>query len=212
MLKEIIFAISASAIAIAALAWLAKKIVSHFLSKDIEAYKAKLEAGSEMEIEKLRNSLRQIAYEHEVVFSHLHKQRMDAILELHSELLEIKNAVEKVVTPHQGPEFHQVRHENARSAAAKAIAFYKLFEKKKLFLDEKLAAEMDAFVTELYRFNWKFTVEMNMATTPDPISRYGSEFDIWDKNWGRFEKEMKPVLSSLENQFRLLLGVSAGEK
>ena len=54
MLKEIIIAISTSGIAIAALAWLAKKIVSHFLSKDIEAYKVKLEAESEVEIEKLR--------------------------------------------------------------------------------------------------------------------------------------------------------------
>ena len=44
MLKEIVFAISASGIAMATLAWLAKNIVSHFLSKDIEAYKSKLAA------------------------------------------------------------------------------------------------------------------------------------------------------------------------
>lgn len=207
MIKELIYAISASGIAMTVLGFLTKMIVSQVLSKDIEAYKIKLKAASEVEIEKLRNSLRQIAYEHEVVFSHLHKQRMDAILELHSELVEIKNAVEKVVTLHQGPEFHQVRHENAKSAAAKAVAFYKLFERKKLFLGENLSAEMDAFVTELYRFNLIFTHEMDMATTPDPNSRYGNEFEVWKKNWKSFEKELKPALRSLENQFRLLFGV-----
>ena len=212
MLKEIIFAISASGFATAALAWLAKKIVSHFLSKDIEAYKVKIEAESAVEIERLRNSLRQIAYEHEVVFSHLHKQRMDAILELHSELLEIKNAIEKVVTPRQGAEFHQMRHENDKSVAAKVVAFYKLFERRKLFLDEEIATEMDAFVAELYRFNQKFNFEMDMATTPDLGSRYGSEFEVWDKNWQAFEEKLKPVLCSLESQFRLLLGVIAQNK
>ena len=211
MFKELIFAISASGIAMTVLGFLAKTIVSHVLSKNVEAYKAKLKAESEVEVEKLRNSLRQIAYEHEVVFSQLHMQRMDAILELHSELLEIENAVENVVTPHQGAEFHQVRHENAKSAAVKAIAFYKLFERKKLFLDETLSAKMDAFVTELYRFNLKFTLEMNMATTSDPSSRYGNEFEVWDKNWKSFEGQLKPVLRSLENQFRLLLGVNAGK-
>jgi hypothetical protein len=209
MFNELIFAISASGVAMAILGFLARTIVTHFLSKDIEAYKTKLEAESEVEIEKLRNSLRQIAYEHEVVFSHLHKQRMDAILELYYELVEIKNAVEKVVTPHQGTEFHKVRHENAQIAATKAVEFYKMFEKKKLFLDEKLATEMDVFVTELYQFNWVFTVEMDMATSPDPNSRYGTESDVWMNNWKTFEKKFKPVLNSLESQFRLLLGVKA---
>ena len=95
-------------------AWLAKTIVSHFLSKDVAAYKEKISAQSEIEIEKLKNSLQQTAYEHEVVFGHLHKQRLEAILELHSKLLDIKNAVERVVTPHQGPEFHEDRHKNGR--------------------------------------------------------------------------------------------------
>jgi hypothetical protein len=110
----LIYAISASGIAIAALAWLAKTIVSHFLAKDVAAYKEKISAQSEIEVERLKNSLRQMAYEHEVVFGHLHKQRLEAILELHSKLLDIKDAVERVITPHQGPEFHEDRHKNGR--------------------------------------------------------------------------------------------------
>jgi hypothetical protein len=83
MLKEIVSAFSATmlttiftnGIAIAALAWLAKKIISVWLSKDIEAHKARLQADSAVEIEKLRNSLHQMAYEHDVVFSRLHEQK-----------------------------------------------------------------------------------------------------------------------------------------
>jgi hypothetical protein len=216
MLNEIIQAFSStigtvltSGIAIAALAWLAKKIIALYLSKDIAAYKAKLDADSAIVIEKLRNSLSQIAYEHQVVFGHLHEKRMGAIQDLHSELIDIKRAVEKVVSPFQGPEFHKVRHENASNALTKATQFYELFDKRKLFLDEKLAGQMDAFVRELYKLVLKFNTEMNLATSPDPSMKYGSYIEVWSKTWESFENQFVPILGSLESQFRILLGVGA---
>jgi len=208
MLKEIIYAISASGIAIAALAWLAKAIISHFLSKDVETFKAKIQAESGIEIKKLKSALNQTAYEHEVVFGHLHKQRLEAILEIHAALLDIKSAVERVVTLHQGPNFHEDRITNGRIAEEKARNFYPLFERKKLFLDEKLAAEIDALVVKFFQLALRFNIEMNLATLPIPHERHDTASNVWMANWNSFDKELTPIMRSLENQFRTLLGVS----
>jgi hypothetical protein len=212
MLKEIIFAISASGIAIAALAWLAKAIVLHFLSKDVETFKAKIQAESEIEIEKLKSALNQTAYEHEVVFGHLHKQRLEAILQIHAALLDVKSAVERVVTLHQGPNFHEDRITNGRIAEEKARDFYPLFEQKKLFLDEKLAEEIDALVVKFFQLTIRFNVEMTLATSPITHERHETASNVWTANWNAFEKELKPIMRSLENQFRSLLGVSPSQK
>ena len=212
MLKEIIFAISASGIAIAALAWLAKAIVLHFLSKDVETFKAKIQAESEIEIEKLKSALNQTAYEHEVVFGHLHKQRLEAILQIHAALLDVKSAVERVVTLHQGPIFHEDSITNGRIAEEKARDFYPLFEQKKLFLDEKLAEEIDALVVKFFQLTIRFNVEMTLATSPITHERHETASNVWTANWNAFEKELKPIMRSLENQFRSLLGVSPSQK
>lgn len=132
-------------------------------------------------------------------------QGMKNILDMHSKLVDIKNAVQSVVTLSQGPDFHRVRHENAMIALIKLLEFNKLLEKRKIFLDERLAEETAVYVTKLYRLVWKFTKEMNLAASPDPRTKYGSEIEVWTRHCNLFEKELVPVWQSVERQLRRLV-------
>ncbi len=210
MWKDILIAIVTSASAFTALSWAAKALVTHLLSKDLEIYKIRLKAESDRELESLKNALQRTAFEHQVVFARLHEERAVAIRNLHSQMLDLFHAVEGAVTPSQGPEFYEKRVEQAKHAASLAVEFRGSFERQKLYLSQDLSDQISQFVIELYQFNLRFKLEMDLALSPDPQEKYGEEHEVWLKAWKSFVGRFKPFLSGLEAEFRLLLGSQSG--
>ena len=86
-MKEIIPILGTGAVIIAAVAWLAKQLISQFLSRDIESYKDRIERESRTEIEKLKWELNRTAYEHQTMFSELHTRRAEVIYKMHENLI-----------------------------------------------------------------------------------------------------------------------------
>jgi hypothetical protein len=72
-----------------AAAWLIKAVFTSKLARDTEAFKARLKADAEAEIEKLRYSLQRIAVEHQVRFSKLHERRAEVIADLYKSLVTV---------------------------------------------------------------------------------------------------------------------------
>jgi hypothetical protein len=68
-------------------AWLIKTALMSKLSQETEAFKARLKADADVEIERLKSSLQKIAVEHQVRFSKLHSERAEAIAELYKRLV-----------------------------------------------------------------------------------------------------------------------------
>lgn len=200
MLKEILTVVGSSAVAICAVAWLAKSIITHWLSKDVDLQKAKLKSVADMELERLR-----------VRFSHLHEKRLDAIATLHVQLVDLFDSVESNVTPHQGPGFHERRVERVKIFEILTADFLRNFKKQRLYLSKTLCDRLFGFVTELNRFNQTFQTEMNLASSPIPRERHGNEQDVWIKSWTSFNEKFPPVLDALETEFRRLLGVMEKE-
>ena len=52
MYEEIIKLLGGTAIIVAAVAWLIRSLIVHFLSKDVEKYKEQLRAANDLELEK----------------------------------------------------------------------------------------------------------------------------------------------------------------
>jgi len=69
-------------------AWLIRTVLKDRLAPDAEEFKAKLKADGDMEIEKLKNSLQMVAFEHQVRFSKLHETRAEVIADLYKRLVE----------------------------------------------------------------------------------------------------------------------------
>ena len=67
-----------------AVAYLLKSIINHGLTRDIETFKARLQADATAEAEKLKHSLEKIAVEHQVRFASLHTTRAEVIAEIYS--------------------------------------------------------------------------------------------------------------------------------
>jgi len=67
--------LGSTAIACAAIIFIIRTFWSQLLSRDLDGFKAKLENRSTVEIERLRNDLKRVAFEHETRYAKLHEKR-----------------------------------------------------------------------------------------------------------------------------------------
>ncbi|MCF8792768.1 hypothetical protein ABQF08_22020 [Xanthomonas campestris pv. campestris] len=86
--QTIILAVTGNALALAVLGWLAKSLISSFLSKDLERHRAALTAANQTATERLRHELSLVAQERNIVFSSLHQRRADAIAGIYERIVE----------------------------------------------------------------------------------------------------------------------------
>jgi hypothetical protein len=107
-ISEMIVAISASvggsAVLLCVIGFLSRSILAHFLSKDIETFKANLQIESQREITKLKSSLELIAFEHQVRFSRLHEKRGEIIATLYGKIDKLYNVVYEFIGSYPGTE------------------------------------------------------------------------------------------------------------
>ena len=70
-----------------ALSWLARTLVSYFLSKDVEKYKASLRTETDIELERLRAQLQIENFRRQIRFSKLHEKQAEVLAQLYSLIL-----------------------------------------------------------------------------------------------------------------------------
>ena len=75
MLETFLQVIVGSTISAGIVAYLSKSLLSLWLSKDLEAHKARLQSESAREIERLKADLARTNAEHQVRFSRLHEKQ-----------------------------------------------------------------------------------------------------------------------------------------
>ena len=81
--------VGGGAVILAAVAWLIRTVITDRLARDAEAFKTRLKADADVEIERLKNSLQMTALEHEVRFSKLHERRAEVIAEVYKRLVQL---------------------------------------------------------------------------------------------------------------------------
>ena len=94
MTEEVVKFLGGTALVLAAVGWLVRSLIGHFLSKDVESFKHRLQSESTVELERLRHSLRLVASEHEKQIHLLQERRAEVIAELYARLIEFLGAAE----------------------------------------------------------------------------------------------------------------------
>src|SRR6266498_2439015 len=77
-------------------------VITKKLATDAEAFKTRIQADANLEIERLKGSLQILATEHQVRFTKLHEKRAEIIADLYK----------KLVTLHRSGEFFVITREN----------------------------------------------------------------------------------------------------
>jgi hypothetical protein len=199
--RELIEHLGSVAILIGALAWLAKSITAHFLSRDIEAYKERLSAASAREIEHVRSQLQIMAKEHEIRFSKLHEKRAEVVMDLYLLLDELRayRLLMGILLEH-GRQVDRHVDEGVELSAK----LFNFFKRNKLYLSSELAERLEELINKLGEPLSKYAVlkeyaskvdEGVLAELPRAIEALGGELN-----------ELHRAVNAVEKEFRMLLG------
>lgn len=198
IIKEIITVLGTGAVIIAAVTWLAKQVFSQFLNRDIESYKGRIDRESKTEIEKLRWELNKTAYEHQTMFSELHKKRADVLFEMHENLihmlswcqtLPLKDIIKKETSEKVVQNLNKLLYDGKN--------YHKIHQ---IYLPEALATEMDGAFNKVFQLVQIFDSKIKSKGQVD--EHEGRE------EFERIQGIIGPLRDSLQKQFRSLLGVT----
>lgn len=167
----------------AALVWGPKKWIEIFFEKQIIKAKAEIE---------------RFGVEHQIMFSHLHKQRAESLERCY---LLLQNVLRKGADYTSVLETQEMGDKQARrSAAVEALRTADEYVcSKVIYLPESLADRVNALLKRASReiVGFRFSVD-----TEDP--RY-VDHQAWARIWENFTNELPETLKEIEREFRCLL-------
>ncbi len=206
---EIILAsIGGTAALVTALGFLAKSIVVHLLSRDIEKFKIELKSEKDAEIQRLSFQLKTLTEDHQIRYERLHQRRDEAIAGLYSRIVEFHRALQTYLG-------HAVILGKERSEPSKrrlwaAVDGLKEYaEINRIYFRAGLANHVDKLTDAAD----KPTSLLMAVIDSESVSLDSNEvFEAWSAANETLSNEGMAIRREIENEFRGLLGVSDDEK
>lgn len=141
---ELLKQLGQSAIVVGALAWLAQKIIRHWLDKDITIFKENLKAEATRQLEDHKSQLR----DEELVFSQIREKRVLIIGELYRLMLRATSAVEYHVKMQDHWPDEDTRQRKLDQVQKQVREFRDYFDQHQIWLDEETREKVQEFLEE----------------------------------------------------------------
>lgn len=202
---ELLKTLGTTAIVVGAAAWLTKSVITHFLSRKIEAYKIEMKGESDKKIEEVKSRLQIMAQERQIIFGRLHEKRAEIVAESYTLIHEVHSKAVGL-----GADiFHgglRAPKERAKEVFDDCRKFNDFFEQRRIYFSEEVCTMTDGFV--------ELIGETNAA-----VSRAPDNLDFSNKDSQEAYRQMADLMDRLpqikkliEKDFRTLLGVIAPDE
>jgi len=204
ILLTVFAGIGGSAMILAIVAWLVKTTITAWIARDAEAFKTRLKANGDIEIEKLKNSLGMVAIEHEVRFSKMHEKRGEVIEALYKKLTHVFwHGQRFVLTSENNPsDYQKEEFAKMRNELTETFTF---IEEHRIYLPESVCALVDKHLGQVRRTVFAAGV---YGRIENPNERtYQQSNDAFEKAYANFETDIPAARKTLETAFRQMIGV-----
>jgi DNA-directed RNA polymerase subunit F len=185
---EIILAsIGGTAVLFTAVGWLVKSIISQFLEKDLERFKADLARS---------------AYEHQITFGKLHEKRAEIIADLYAKIVALQNSVEVFVRNVIGVT-PKKNEENLKTIWKAADSFKDCYRKNKIYFSEDVCELIEDLNTNLSSPVSELSMHLEMLGNSDQIELV---YQAWEKAEQKISDKAEIIRREIETEFRKILG------
>jgi hypothetical protein len=204
MYKEVLFALGGNVALLAAVSWLIKSMLTHFLSKDIEIYKQTLKAASDKAL-----------IEHDTVFRSLHAKRADVIASLHSQLVEVSTCMNSINNNLQDQKRKEVSLEISAEGFNQLMKCFSTcwdyFSKNKLYLSLELSDNIASLLINCMTIAALATVtqEQDLSSMPFDLQDTLQNLDKTDipEMSSKITADFNAAITEIENAFRTIVGI-----
>ena len=200
-LNEIIKFLGGIALILAAIGWLVRSLIMHFLSKDIEAYKEKLNSQTQVKMEQLKSELSIAAQIQQIKFSRLHEKQAEAIEVLYKDV-ERSDQLSKLMIGNFAMDCPlKEKIEGSKKIAEEYLEINARFYGFRLYLSENVCNLFMSYRLFAFEPAMKLMDEIPFAEKEKFIQDYLS-------NVKGMTAVLEQLKSSLETEFHYLLGVT----
>jgi hypothetical protein len=205
--QSLLVAVGGNAALLAVIAYLGRSLIGQFLTKDVEEFKVKLKAESDIAIERLRAELHRTSMEHQVRFSRLHDERAVVLARLHKLLVAAVQKVQSFASFGELPG-EPDKLQKYDTAMMAITNYFGYFDRHRIYLPADLCDALEALAHKLRVPTGKFGFYVRMK---DPTGTAKAEMHrAWDAAWQSAEDDVPVLRAAIENEMRKLLGVLPG--
>lgn len=202
VMQQVITIIGSSGLCIAALTFLAKSLMTHLLSKDLDEHKLKLDFQSQTELERLRSELTIQLVEHEVRFKRLDEKMADHLSQIYGRLqIFFKSVADCVVFVSEGEEPHISREYKIPLTASKEFWDYFLFNQ--VYVHPKLSQNIKSFANELDKILNQFIA----GAKAEKEEHYTVTGNLWLQAINDLDLKAEPLFNELISEIQIKLGI-----
>jgi hypothetical protein len=190
-----------------AAAWLMRTVISAGLAREADAFKMKLKADADTEIERLKSALQIAAVEHQVRFSKLHERRATVIENLYGRLVEAhKNARHFALA--EGYSGDKQKQDDAYVKIEREMdELYDFIETHRIYLPDQFCVELEALLRTMRGQIVAVSIYGSVGDNPTP-QVLEERLATFREAYKTFDEVGVPALKrSLEHEFRKILGV-----
>jgi len=209
-MKDFVQLVLPSGLAVAAVAYLAKRLVTHWLDKDVQTFKNKLEATAAQETEKLKAELQLEMRKQEFAYSRMHERRAQLMADLYGQLVETHGLVCFTVE-HTIARAHSDEAKKGRARWKEADASLSktrdLFNKNRILLSDDVCDDLARCLNE-YRTVLSMCEPRLDKPTPTFETDKISNFKANAQMAGYINELAEVVQRKLCSEFRVVLGVA----
>ncbi len=202
VLTTLVATVGGGGVLLAAAAWLTKAIISDELARDTEAFKVRLKADADAEIERLKGSLQIQNLEHQVRFSKLHERRAEVIAEVYARLATVFRQGRLFVI--SGGWVKEGQKANFAKIDQTMQEFVSFVEKNRIYIPLAACGLLDNITRTMH----KAVIEVGVwggIEYPNAKTQAESK-DVLTRVFEAFEKDIPEAKQALDREFRAILG------
>lgn len=200
---------------VAAITWLAKTIISHLLSKDIDNHKANLDKETKLyeqqlkaqfdskieQIEQLKSELQIRVKENEIRFTKLHEKRVEIISDFYRKLEEIlsKTLLLTLKLERDSAKDYII---HARELWVECGQVSEFFQKNKLYFSKNLAEKIESFLSIISEPSKAYVFSRISKAQDKDIVKFLNE-------WSKKGRDARRIRELIEDEFRETLGIES---
>lgn len=205
---EFVFSfIGGSAFLLGAVAWIIKSLVSQFLAKDLDNYKAQIQFNNQIELTKIKSEIEKISFEHQIVFSRLHEKRAEILADLYASIVELYE-LSTLFVRYAIFEEKDSRKDKLKELRNAVIKFRNIYEPNMIFFTETVCAKIKKLDKELSAPVSKLVHHLEIYEQNDDI---GPVRQAWEDGQAQIEQIVFEIKNEIEMEFRNILGASSGQ-
>lgn len=194
------------ALLLAALTYLTKSLIKHWLDKDVDKFKSRIEKEANLEIEKYKNQLDVERLRLQISYGGIFEKQATAILELYQQLLDLETAASDAL--------HITGTNKERRVAFKEVwkEALKAYHVNRILIPQEIDTNLEQFLNTSYQYVSTYLIKDEIRIERMTDEQFEKFSNDQDNAINMLQEKLPDIKLQLINAMRKTIGTNVNIK